>query len=105
MLRADFRVPSLNILTDDVINKIPAESYNVAGVSDSVLDLKVGDKVKIEPNTIPILINIPNNTQSIRAKQKVYKSGKAIAGVSDITFSEYILVRSCSVIGVWKKCK
>lgn len=102
LLRADFRISSLNILNDEVINKIPAESYYVVAMSDTVLDLEVGDKVKIEPNIIPILINIPNNTQSLRAKQEVYKSGKAISGVSDITFSEYILVHSYSVIGVWK---
>lgn len=56
LLRADFEVSTLNILNNEGINKIPAKAYTVMAIAENVKGLRVGDKVKLENDCIPILI-------------------------------------------------
>lgn len=103
LVRAEFEVSTLNILNDEVINNTPAKSYTVVAVSDKVIDLHVGDKVKLENGAIPTLISIPNDTQTLRAKQTIHREGKAITGVGTVKFSEYLLVDEYAIVGIWKE--
>lgn len=101
LLRADFEVSTLNILNNEEINKIPAKAYTVMAVAEYVEDLNVGDKVKLENDYIPTLIQMPGDTQTLAAKQKVYREGKSIIGVGTVKFSEFVLVDEYSIVGVW----
>lgn len=97
LLRADFEV----ILNNEEINKIPAKSYTVMSVAENVKGLNVGDKVKLENGCIPTLIQMPGDTQTLAAKQKVHREGKSIIGVGTVKFSEFVLVDEYSIVGVW----
>lgn len=101
LLRADFEVSTLNILNNEGINKIPAKSYTVRAIAENVKGLKVGDKVKLENGCIPTLIRMPGDTQTLAAKQKIYREGKSIVGVGTVKFSEFVLVDEYSIVGVW----
>lgn len=103
LVRAEFEVSTLNILNDEEINKIPAKSYTVVAVSDKITDLNVGDKVKLENGAMPTLISMPGDNQTLRAKQKVYREGKAIMGVGTVKFSEYLLVDEYAIVGIWRE--
>lgn len=97
LLRADFEV----ILNNEEINKIPAKAYTVIAVAENVKGLNVGDKVKLENSCIPTLIQMPGDTQTLAAKQKVHREGKSIIGVGTVKFSEFVLVDEYSIVGVW----
>lgn len=97
LLRADFEV-SLN---NEEINKIPAKAYTVMAVAENVKGLNVGDKVKLENGCVPTLIQMPDDTQTLSAKQKVHREGKSIIGVGTVKFSEFVLVDEYSIVGVW----
>ena len=103
LVRAEFEVSTLNILNDEVINNIPAKSYTVVAVSDKVIDLHVGDKIKLENGAIPTLISMPNDNQTLRAKQTIHREGKGIAGVGTVKFHEYLLVDEYAIVGIWKE--
>lgn len=97
LLRADFEV----ILNNEEINKIPAKAYTVMAIAENVKGLKVGDKVKLENGCIPTLIQMPGDTQTLAAKQKVHREGKSIISVGTVKFSEFVLVDEYSIVGVW----
>ena len=101
LLRADFEVSTLNILNNEEINKIPAKAYTVIAVAENVKGLNIGDKVKLENGCIPTLIQIPGDTQTLAAKQKIHRDGKSIVDVGTVKFSEFVLVDEYSIIGVW----
>ena len=63
--------------------------------------LNVGDKVKLENGCIPTLIQMPGDTQTLAAKQKVHREGKSVIGVGTVKFSEFLLVDEYSIVGVW----
>ena len=90
LLRADFEVSTLNILNNEEINKIPAKAYTVMAVAENVKGLNIGDKVKLENGCIPTLIQIPGDTQTLAAKQKIHRDGKSIVGVGTVKFSEFV---------------
>ena len=92
LLRADFEVSTLNILNNEEINKIPAKAYTV---------IAVAEKVKLENGCIPTLIQMPGDTQTLAAKQKVHREGRSIIGVGTVKFSEFVLVDEYSIVGVW----
>ena len=110
LLRADFEVSTLNILNNEEINKIPDKAYTVMAVAENVKGLNVGDKVKLENGCIPTLIQMPGDTQTLAAKQKIHREGKFIVGVGTVKFSEFVgtvkfsefvLVDEYSIVGVW----
>lgn len=97
LLRADFEV----ILNNEEINKIPAKAYTVMAIAENVKGLNIGDKVKLENDCIPTLIQMPGDTQTLAAKQKIHRDGKSIVGVGTVKFSEFVLVDEYSIVGVW----
>ena len=70
-------------------------------VAENVKGLNVGDKVKLENGCIPTLIQMPGDTQTLAAKQKIHREGKSIIGVGTVKFSEFVLVDEYSIVGVW----
>lgn len=92
LLRADFEVSTLNILN---------KAYTVMAVAENVKGLNVGDKVKLENGCIPTLIQMPDDTQTLAAKQKIHREGKSIVGVGTVKFSDFVLVDEYSIVGVW----
>ena len=100
-LVADFEVSTLNILNNEEINKIPAKAYTVMAIAENVKGLNIGDKVKLENGCIPTLIQMPGDTQTLAAKQKIHREGKSIVGVGTVKFSEFLLVDEYSIVGVW----
>ena len=97
LLRADFEV----ILNNEEINKIPAKAYTVMAIAENVKGLNVGDKVKLENGCIPTLIQMPGDTQTLAAKQKVHREGKSMVGVGTVKFIDVVLVDEYSIVGVW----
>lgn len=103
LVRADFEVSALNVLNEDIIKTLTPKRYVVVNKSVDIKDLNIGDEVKLNPHTIPIIVDIPGNNQSLKAKQEIHKNGKAIVGVGTVKFSEYIIVDDFDVIGKWNK--
>lgn len=89
LLRADFEVSTLT------------KAYTVIAVAENVKGLNIGDKVKLENGCIPTLIQMPGDTQTLAAKQKVHREGKSIIGIGTVKFSEFVLVDEYSIVGVW----
>lgn len=89
LLRADFEVSTLT------------KAYTVMAIAENVKGLNIGDKVKLENGCIPTLIQMPGDTQTLAAKQKVHREGKSIIGVGTVKFSEFVLVDEYSIVGVW----
>lgn len=99
LIRADFKISTLNILNEEIINKTTPESYTIVSCSKDIKDLKPGDEVLLERGYTPMLIDFPWNDQSLRAKQSIHTSGKSIVGASTIKFSEYLLVDDFAIVG------
>ena len=70
-------------------------------VAENVKGLNIGDKVKLENGCIPTLIQMPDDTQTLTAKQKIHREGKSIIGVETVKFSDFVLVDEYSIVGVW----
>lgn len=102
LLEAKFEVSTINILNDDSIKNLTPKSYTVVEVSNNIKDIAVGDNVKLAHGAMPTLIEIPGDNQNLKAKQEIYKSGKAIVGVGTIKFHEYLLVDEFDIVGIWK---
>ena len=99
LVRADFKISTLNILNDEIINKTVPESYTVIACSKNIKDIAIGSEVILERGYTPMLIDFPWNDQSLKRKQSIHKNNKSIVGASTITFSEYLLVDDYAIVG------
>lgn len=101
VVRADFKVSTLNILNMEELSKITPEKYTVVAVSDEVTKIQLDDIVRVDSvRGCPRLLNFDWNDQSLETKQNIHQAGKNIVGLGTVPFSEYFIVDVIDVLGI-----
>ena len=100
LIKSIFNVSAMSLLDDETIKRLYPDA-NIVVDAGNVKDLKKGDKVVINPNSMMHHLDFDWNDQSLKVKRKIRESGNGIIGAVSIQIVEYYLAEDYDIIGVW----